>query len=136
MTLLEAIRLPRSIAQRLRLEAEKQGMALEEYLVELATRDMDPPERAREYIEAARGLLEQAREELRRGDVRQAAEKAWGAAALAVKAYAAWREGKRPGHRELRSYTSSTAERAWETDYQRMECRPDNLETHGLAKAY
>ncbi|AEM39075.1 PaREP1 family protein [Pyrolobus fumarii 1A] len=106
MTLLEAIRLPRSIAQRLRIEAEKQGMSLEEYLVELATRDLDPPERAREYIETARALLEQAREELERGDVRQAAEKAWGAAALAVKAYAAWREGRRlTSHGELWEYT-------------------------------
>ena len=106
MTSSEVIRLPRSIAQRLRLEAEKQGMGLEEYLVELATRDLDPPERAREYIEAARSLLEEAREELRSGEVRQAAEKAWGAAALAVKAYAAWREGKRlASHGELWNYT-------------------------------
>ena len=106
MALLEVIRLPRSIAQRLRIEAEKQGMQLEEYLVELATRDLDPLERAREYAEAARGLLEQAREELERGNIRQAAEKAWGAAALAVKAYAAWREGKRlTSHGELWKYT-------------------------------
>ena len=106
MTLLDVIRLPRSIAQRLRIEAEKQGMGLEEYLVELAAQDLDPPERAREYIEAARELLGQAREELRRGNIRQAAEKAWGAAALAVKAYAAWRDGKRlTSHGELWRYT-------------------------------
>ncbi len=55
MTLLEVIRLPRSIAGRLRVEARRQGMGLEEYLVELATRDLDPPEMAREYVEAARG---------------------------------------------------------------------------------
>ena len=106
MPLLEVIRLPRSIAQRLRMEAEKQGMGLEEYLVELVTRDLDPPERAREYAEAARELLKQAREELERGDVGQAAEKAWGAAVLAVKAYAAWREGKRlASHGEMWDYT-------------------------------
>ena len=74
--------------------------------MELVTQNMDPPERAREYAEAARELLEQAREELRRGDVRQAAEKAWGAAALAVKAYASWREGRRlVSHGELWKYT-------------------------------
>ena len=39
--------------------------------------------------------LKSAREELARGDVRLAAEKVWGAAALAIKAYASWREGKR-----------------------------------------
>ncbi|BEP17322.1 PaREP1 family protein [Pyrofollis japonicus] len=81
-------------------------MGLEEYLVELVAQGLDPPERALEYIEAARELLEQACEELKRGDVRQAAEKAWGAAALAVKAYAAWREGKRlTSHGELWRYT-------------------------------
>ncbi len=41
-----------------------------------------------------------------KGDVQQAAEKLWGAAALAVKAYASWREGKRlASHRELWEYS-------------------------------
>ena len=74
--------------------------------MELATQNLDPPEKAKEYVEAARELLEQAREELKRGDIRQAAEKAWGAATLAVKAYAAWREGRRlTSHGELWKYT-------------------------------
>lgn len=101
----ETVRLPRTIARRLRREAEKQGLSLEEYLVELVSQNLDPSERAREYIEASRELLEQAWEELGRGSVRQAAEKAWGAAALAVKAYAEWREGRRlSGHGELWEY--------------------------------
>ncbi len=80
-------------------------MGLEEYLVELATQGLDPQERAREYAEAAQELLEQAREELRRGDIRQAAEKAWGAVALAVKAHAAWKERRRlASHGELWGY--------------------------------
>ncbi len=107
----EAITLPRVIARRLRVEAEKQGLSLEEYLVELATRSLDPPEKAKEYIEAARELLEQAREELGKGDLRQAAEKLWGAAALAIKAYAWWREGKGLGsHGELWKYKDRVAE--------------------------
>ncbi len=58
-----------------------------------------------EYIEVAEDLLGEAREELGRGNVRRAAEKLWGAAALAVKAYAYWREGKRlTGHGELWEY--------------------------------
>ena len=101
----ELVAVPRSVARRLRLEAEKRGLTLEEYLVEIATQSLDPPERAREYLEAARELLEQARMELERGDLRQATEKLWGAAALAVKAYAAWKEGKRlKSHGELWEY--------------------------------
>ncbi|AEM39104.1 PaREP1 family protein [Pyrolobus fumarii 1A] len=102
---LETIVVPASVVRRLREEAEKLGLSPEEYLVELVLRDLDPPERAREYIEASKSLLEQAREELTRGNVRQAAEKAWGAAALAVKAYAAWRDGRRlASHGELWEY--------------------------------
>ena len=97
--------LPRRIAERLIAEARRLGTSLEDYIVELALGNLDPPERAREYIEAARELLDQAREEIRIGDVRQAAEKVWGAAALAVKAYAAWRDGRRlASHRELWEY--------------------------------
>ena len=61
-----------------------------------------PRERARGHVEAAEELLEQAREELGRGDGGQAAEKLLGAAALAVKAYAYWRESRRlVSHRGL-----------------------------------
>jgi len=99
------IRLPRSIVERLEKEARKLGLSIEEYVLELMLRDLDPSERVREYIEAAKDLLEQAKEELRKGDVRQAAEKLWGATALAVKAYAAWRDGKRlTSHGELWEY--------------------------------
>ncbi len=99
------VRIPRGVAERLEREADREGVSLEEYVLELLLRDLDPPERAREYAQAARLLLEQAREELERGDARQAAEKLWGAAALAVKAYAAWREGRRlSSHGELWEY--------------------------------
>ena len=101
-----AVWLPRRVVERLEGEAGKAGLTLEEYVLELLLRDLDPPERAREYAEAARELLEQAREELARDDTRQAAEKLWGAAALAVKAYASWRDGRRlTSHGELWEYT-------------------------------
>jgi len=102
----EAILLPRVVVHRLRREAERQGLSMEEYLLELLSRNLDPESRAREYIEAAEELLEQAGEELERGGVRQAAEKLWGAAALSVKAYAWWREGRRlASHGELWEYS-------------------------------
>ena len=102
----EAVFIPKSIVHRLRIEAERRGLSLEGYLVELAIQNLDPQERAEEYVEAAHELLEQVREELREGDIRQAAEKAWGAAALAAKAYAAWREGKQlTRHGDLWEYT-------------------------------
>jgi len=97
-------------ARRLREEAERLGLSLDEFVLELVTRNLDPADRAREYVKASGELLAEARRELERGNVRQAAEKIWGAAALAVKAYALWREGKRlVSHRELWEYKSVVA---------------------------
>ncbi len=105
-----SITIPKSIARRLREEAERLGITSEEYLIELITQGLDPKDRAVEYIESAKELLGQAQEELRRGDVRQAAEKIWGATALAIKAYAWWREGRRlTTHGELWQYIDKMA---------------------------
>ena len=102
----EAVQLPRSVARRLRREAERLGLTVEEYLLDLLSQSLDPRERAREYIDAALELLDEARGKLERGNTRQAAEKLWGAAALAVKAYAYWRDGKRlASHGELWEYS-------------------------------
>ncbi len=93
------------IAKRVRERAEKLGVSVDEYIIELLTQDLDPRDRAREYIEASQELLHEAREELRKNNIRQAAEKIWGAAALAVKAYVYWKEGKRvSSHSELWEY--------------------------------
>ncbi len=107
MSDVEVILLPRRVVHRVREEAHRLGLGFDEYVVEMLSRSLDPRDRALEYIEAAASLLEQARRELEKGDVRQAAEKLWGAAALSVKAYAYWREGKRlASHGELWRYTS------------------------------
>ena len=98
----EAIVIRGRLARRLREEAVRRGLSVEEYLVEILSQELDPKGRAREYVEAALDLLDEAREEFVRGNVRQAAEKLWSAAALTVKAYAHLREGKRPtSHGEL-----------------------------------
>ena len=92
-------------AERVREEAEKLGLSVEEYVIELLSQGLDPKDKAVEYVEAAEELLNEAREELRMGDARQAAEKLWVAGALAVKAYAYWRNGKRlSSHGELWEY--------------------------------
>ncbi|RLG74959.1 MAG: hypothetical protein DRO14_05145 [Thermoprotei archaeon] len=100
-----AIYLPRNIIERLCEEARKLGLSLEEYILELVLQSLDSFERVREYINAAKNLLDQTRKELEKGDIRRAAEKIWGATALAVKAYAEWKEGRRlVSHRDLWEY--------------------------------
>ena len=53
------------------------------------------------YREAGRHLLAQAHAELEAGDLRQASEKGWGAAAQMVKAAAADRGWSHRSHRDL-----------------------------------
>lgn len=106
-----SITIPRVLFEELRRCAEESGQSIEELLMDLITQDLDPEDRARRYITAAQELVEQAHEELRKGDLRQAAEKIWGAAVLAVKAYACAREGRRlASHRELWEYKDRIAE--------------------------
>ena len=57
--------------------------------------------RAITYREASRQLIAQARAELEAGDLRQASEKAWGAAAQMAKAAASSRGWDRDQHRHL-----------------------------------
>ncbi len=135
--------LPRRIAERVEQEARRLGASLEEYVVKMLLRNADPQEKARDYLEAAKLLLEQAREELGRGDVRQAAEKVWEAVVLSVKAYAWWREGRRLlSHRELWVYKEKLvgelgewARLAWllaDSMYKCFyegECQPGDVET-------
>jgi len=102
--------IPESIAKRVREAAEKLGMTPEEYIVDLLTRDLDPEERVKEYIGAARSLIAQARREFERGDLRQASGKIWGACALAIKAHALARKGlKLESHEELWLYKNEVA---------------------------
>ena len=53
------------------------------------------------YRDSSRSLLYQAKTELAAGDVRQASEKAWGAAAQMVKAIAEQRGWQHRGHAQL-----------------------------------
>jgi len=105
-------------ARRLKEEAERLNLRLDEYLLNLLTQNLDPRDRAKEYIEASEELLTEARKKLEKGNVRQATEKVWGSAALAVKAYASWKDGKRlTSHKELWEYKRKLEEELGEWVY-------------------
>jgi predicted nucleotidyltransferase len=91
----DALVLPSRVAKLLRRAAEEDGVSLGNFLMDMATARLDPPERAKAYAEAVLELLREAEAELAKGDLRQASEKIWGAAAFAVKAFAYWRDGVR-----------------------------------------
>ena len=99
------IKLPDKVAEIVRRRAEELGLSLDSYLIEVIAQSSDPEEASEAYVEASKALLNEAREELKKGDLRQAAEKLWGSLALAVKAYALKRDKRRlTSHKELWEY--------------------------------
>ena len=99
--------LPKSVFERFRRLAEAEGVQVEELIVERLVGDLDPKTRVEVYWEMGETYLRQAEEELAKDDLKQASEKIWGSAALAVKAVAYAREGRRlTSHRELWEYVN------------------------------
>ncbi len=97
--------IPPRVASQLRAEAEKLGVPVEDIILEKLSAGIDPKEKAKEYILVSMNLLEQAKAELEKGDLRQASEKIWGAVALAIKAYAYNKDNTRlSSHGELWRY--------------------------------
>lgn len=62
------ISLPHILLEELRKKAKEKGISVEEFL-------LDPENKVRKYVNVALELLEQAREELKKNDLRQASEK-------------------------------------------------------------
>jgi uncharacterized protein (UPF0332 family) len=103
--------LPRVVIEELRERARRAGSTVEEYVLDLLTRDEDPQEAWRMYLEGAVELLERAEAELKGGELRQASEKIWGACALAIKAHALAKKGLRlESHADLWAYKNEVAE--------------------------
>ena len=99
------IALPDALADKLR-ELVERGITPEELIIE-ALGGLNPHEKAEAYWEIAEHYLKRAEEELSKGDLREASEKVWSAAALAVKASAYEREGRRlTSHGELWAYVA------------------------------
>ena len=113
--------LPEAAYKRLRELAEAEEVSVEELVLNLALRDASPSEAAEAFWEAAEALLDQAEEELRAGDLRQASEKIWGAAALAVKALALERDGRKlTRHRELWQYVADLSKQLGDGQLRRL----------------
>jgi len=104
-----SVSLPRVVVEELERRASRAGVSVEEYLMDLLVRDLSPSEAAERYLRASMELVERAREELAKGDLRQASERVWGACALAIKAHAARRGRLVASHAELWAYKDEVA---------------------------
>jgi HEPN domain-containing protein len=116
-----SISVPKGLYERLRKAAEAQGLPVEGYVLGLIAESVDPANLPESYREASEELMSQAREELAKGDLRQAGEKAWGAAALMLKSSAYRRDGLRlSGHGELWEYVGRLAEETGDRELGRL----------------
>ena len=82
------------------------------------------------YREASRRLLAQAHTELEAGDLQQASEKAWGAAAQMVKAAATLRGWEHDQHRHLWVAARELSNEAEDRDIQDLFGAAHNLHTN------
>ena len=85
---------------------------------------------AQTYQAASRQLLAQGRDELAGGDVRQASEKGWGAAAQIVKAVAEQRGWEHHGHRELFGVVRRLRNETGDPDVRRLFGLANSLHTN------
>jgi uncharacterized protein (UPF0332 family) len=116
--------LPRKIVERLRKEAERTGASEEELLVNVLSErfgeKLDPDTEVEMHLRLSEKELMEAEEFLRKGDLVQASEKAWGAAVQIVKAVAA-REGRElRSHAELWRFVDEVAGRLSDVELRRL----------------
>ena len=115
--------LPRKALEVLRKKAEEEERPPEEVASEAVLAQLnadDPATRAELHWELCEKYLREAKELLAKGDFMQASEKAWGAAAQAVKAVAA-REGRvLRSHRELHGFLMELRMRTGDEELRRL----------------
>ena len=85
---------------------------------------------AQNYLEASRHLLAQGRDELARGDTRQASEKGWGAAAQMFKSIAESRGWEHHGHRQIRRVASRLSDETGDAEIRRLYRVASDLHTN------
>jgi uncharacterized protein (UPF0332 family) len=123
--------LSEKLVEKLRGEALRRGMSIEEFAVEVLLKTLniplDPNEKVELHLKLAEKFLREAEGFLVKGDYVQASEKGWGAASQMVKAVAA-REGlELKSHASLWGYVDGLAEKLQDGELRRMWWAANNL---------
>ena len=82
------------------------------------------------YLDQSHAYLTQAHEEFARGDLRQASEKAWGAASQMVKAAAEQYGWRHNSHRQVLIAASQLQELSGDMELSRLFLHAQGLHTH------
>lgn len=125
-----AVVLPERVVKVLRGRLESEGRTIEEFVGEAVLEKLDivdPDVRVEFHLKLCEKYLRECEDFLAKGDYVQASEKAWGAAAQAVKALAA-KEGRvLRSHASLWEYVDKLAERLRDVELRHEWGRANNL---------
>ncbi len=119
-----SIILPRKLGEKLKEKAAETGYLPDELGVELLRKslneELDPEDLIEQYQALSEKYLTEAKELLKEGDLAQASEKLWGAAALAIKMVAAKRGLKLEQHGGLWVFVNMLAKESGDKDFTRF----------------
>jgi len=123
--------LSRKLFEKLREEALKKDISMEELVVEILSKalnhTLDPSEKVELHLKLAEKFLREAEELLAKGDYVQASEKGWGVAAQMVKAVAAKENLELRSHASLWEYIDKLAEKLQDVELRRLWWTANNL---------
>jgi uncharacterized protein (UPF0332 family) len=119
------------LVEKLREEALRRGMPMEEFAVEVLSKalniPLDPNEKVELHLKLAEKFLREAEGFLAKGNYVQASEKGWVAASQMVKAVAAKEGRELRSHASLWEYVDELAEKLHDGELRRMWWAANNL---------
>lgn len=114
--------LPKRLKESLEREAERTAATVEEVVIDILSGwlDLDPSLKAEAHVELCEKYMAEAEGFLAKKDYVQASEKAWGAAAQALKAIAEKRGKELRSHGELHKFASELAKELKDGEFGRL----------------
>ena len=122
----------KKLFEKLREEALKKDISMEELVVEILSKvlnhPLDPSEKVELHLKLADKFLREAEEFLAKGDYVQASERGWGVAAQMFKAVAAKENLELRSHASLWEYLDKLAEKLQDVELRRLWWTANNLD--------
>ena len=117
--------------------AARRGKSLEQFLVDVLVRELDPVERVEAYLKLFEKYLSDAEELYKRGDLVQAGEKYWGAVAALLSAVAERRGQPHYTHRDFWEVVETLVEETKNPEYSTLFSLAEKLHAnfyHGFLR--
>ena len=119
-----------ALASVLLKKAGERGVAIDEYLLHLASVDLDVDERVELYLKLYEKYLREAEEYLEKGDIVQAGEKYWGTVTALLSAIAEQRSWRHHHHRDYSDIIENLAEELRDPEIARLFASAERLHSN------